>query len=62
MDEKRITAISILAGTGSSLVVAVPVALLIAFATGFMGVMGQWLAKWILKKCQKSKYHERYYK
>lgn len=56
MNEKKITLWSIFAGTGASFLVAVPLALLIAFATGFMGVMGQYLAKWIIKKIDNKKY------
>lgn len=59
MKEIKVTLLSIGVGTGSTLFVAVPVALLIAFATGFMGVMGQHLAKWVIKKIQKNKYYEK---
>ncbi len=56
MNEKKITLCSILTGTGASFLVAVPMALLIAFATGFLGVMGQYLGKWIIRKFDGKKY------
>lgn len=60
MKELKLTLLSMGAGTGSAFFVAVPIALIIAFATGFLGVMGQHLAKWIIKKIQKSKFYEKH--
>lgn len=54
MDNKT-TLAAIITGTGSSFVVVWPIALLIAFATGFCGVLGQYLAKSIIKIIERRK-------
>jgi hypothetical protein len=60
-NEKKITLLSMLFGTGSCFVVAVPVALLIAFLTGFVGVLGQHAAKYLIKRFnnRKNRYYEK---
>lgn len=56
-NEKKITILSMIFGTSSTLVVAFPVALLIAFLTGFVGVLGQYAAKYLIRKFNNRKKH-----
>jgi hypothetical protein len=60
-NEKKITVLSMVFGSGSCLVVAFPVALLIAFLTGFVGVLGQHFAKYLIKRFnnKKNRYYEK---
>ena len=52
---KKTTIVAMITGTTSSFIVVWPIALLIAFATGFCGVIGQYLAKFMIKKLEKRK-------